>query len=133
MNWRLSALDQLTLISSSDAHSPQKLGRELTRIDLPSPPTFASLRRALELCLPTEFLGTVEFFPEEGKYHLDGHRDCGVRLDPTERARLSGLCPQCGKPVTVGVLSRIEALADRPEGNGCIGRRARVRMTAWCR
>ncbi len=117
MNWRLSALDQLTLISSSDAHSPQKLGRELTRINLPSPPTFASLRRALELCLPTEFLGTVEFFPEEGKYHLDGHRDCGVRLDPTERARLSGLCPQCGKPVTVGVLSRIEALADRPEGN----------------
>ena len=114
MNWRLSALDELTLISSSDAHSPQKLGRELTRLCLGDPPTFAALRRALERCLPEEFLGTVEFFPEEGKYHLDGHRDCGVRLEPIERARLSGLCPVCGKPVTVGVLSRIEALADRP-------------------
>jgi len=115
MNWRLSALDELTLISCSDAHSPQKLGRELTRLALPEPATFADLRRALELCQPEEFLGTIEFFPEEGKYHLDGHRDCGVRLEPSERARLHGLCPVCGKPVTVGVLSRICALADRPE------------------
>lgn len=114
MNWRLSALDELTLISSSDAHSPQKLGRELTRLRLGDPPTFAALRRALEFCSPEEFLGTVEFFPEEGKYHLDGHRDCGVRLEPSERARLSGQCPVCGKPVTVGVLSRVETLADRP-------------------
>ncbi len=114
MNWRLSALDELTLISCSDAHSPQKLGRELTRLRLGDPPTFAALRRALEFCSPEEFLGTVEFFPEEGKYHLDGHRDCGVRLEPSERARLSGQCPVCGKPVTVGVLSRVETLADRP-------------------
>lgn len=114
MNWRLSALDHLTLISSSDAHSPQKLGRELTRLHLADPPTFAGLRKALALCLPEEFLGTLEFYPEEGKYHLDGHRDCGVRLEPSERAKLGGLCPRCGKPVTVGVLSRVEALADRP-------------------
>ena len=117
MNWRLSALDSLSLVSSSDAHSPQKLGRELTRLDIPSPPTFVDVRRALEVCSPDEFLGTIEFFPEEGKYHLDGHRDCGVRLEPGERAALAGLCPRCGKPVTVGVLSRVLALADRPEDN----------------
>ncbi|HNF98045.1 MAG TPA: endonuclease Q family protein, partial [Pseudomonadota bacterium] len=91
MNWRLSALDSLSLVSSSDAHSPQKLGRELTRLDIPSPPTFVDVRRALEVCSPDEFLGTIEFFPEEGKYHLDGHRDCGVRLEPGERAALAGL------------------------------------------
>ncbi len=125
MNWRLSALDQLTLLSSSDAHSPQKLGRELSRVCLPSPPTFLDLRRALELCSPDEFLGTVEFFPEEGKYHLDGHRDCGVRLLPSERAALLGRCPKCAKPVTVGVLSRVEALADRPEGSAYRPPRAR--------
>lgn len=115
MNWRLSQLDHLTLISNSDAHSPQKLGRELNLIDIE--PTFVGLRRALEVCDPQEFLGTVEFYPEEGKYHLDGHRECGVRLAPDERLALSGLCPVCKKPVTVGVLSRVEALADRPEGS----------------
>lgn len=117
MNWRLSMLDRFTLISNSDAHSAQKLGRELTRVDLGPHPSFAGLRRAFELCDPAEFLGTIEFYPEEGKYHLDGHRSCGVRLEPTERQERGGLCPVCGKPVTVGVLSRIEALADRPEGS----------------
>ncbi len=125
MNWRLSALDDMTLLSSSDAHSPQKLGRELSRVFLPDPPTFVDLRRALEFCAPDAFLGTVEFFPEEGKYHLDGHRDCGIRLSPAERAALLGLCPKCGKPVTVGVLSRVEALADRPEGSSYRPPRAR--------
>lgn len=125
MNWRLSALDDLTLVSSSDAHSPQKLGRELTRLNLPDPPTFADVRRALEFCSPDEFLGTVEFYPEEGKYHLDGHRDCGVRLEPSERAALLGLCPKCNRPVTVGVLSRVMALADRPEGSDFRPPRAR--------
>lgn len=115
MNWRISALDRFTLISNSDAHSAAKLGRELTRVDLGPHPSFAGLRRAFERCAPDEFLGTIEFYPEEGKYHLDGHRHCGVRLEPQERSDLGGLCPTCGKRVTVGVLSRIEALADRSE------------------
>lgn len=115
MNWRLSALDRFTLISSSDAHSAQKLGRELTVVDLGPHPSFEGLRRALERCEPDRFLGTIEFYPEEGKYHLDGHRGCGVRLLPQERSDLHGICPACGKRVTVGVLSRIEALADRSE------------------
>lgn len=113
MNHRLSMLDRFTLVSSSDAHSPAKLGRELNRVDLGSEPTFAGLRAAIEHCAPERFLGTIEFYPEEGKYHLDGHRDCNVRLSPTERQNLSGSCPRCGRPVTVGVLSRVEALADR--------------------
>ncbi len=113
MNHRLSMLDRFTLVSSSDAHSPAKLGRELNRVDLGSEPTFAGLRAAIEHCAPERFLGTVEFYPEEGKYHLDGHRDCDVRLSPTERQELAGRCPRCGRPVTVGVLSRVEALADR--------------------
>jgi PHP family Zn ribbon phosphoesterase len=114
MNHRLSMLDRFTLVSNSDAHSPATLGRELNLVDLGSDPTFAGLRAALEHCHPERFLGTVEFYPEEGKYHLDGHRDCQVRMEPDERARLGGKCPRCGRPVTVGVLSRVEALADRP-------------------
>lgn len=111
MNWRLSQLDRYTLISNSDAHSAQKLGRELNLINIA--PSYDALRAALEHCHPDEFLGTVEFFPEEGKYHLDGHRSCQARLEPNERLRLQGKCPVCGDAVTVGVLSRVEALADR--------------------
>lgn len=111
MNWRLSQLDRYTLISNSDAHSAQKLGRELNLINIQ--PSYDHLRAALEHCRPDEFLGTVEFFPEEGKYHLDGHRACQARLEPAERLRLGGKCPVCEKDVTVGVLSRVEALADR--------------------
>jgi DNA helicase-2/ATP-dependent DNA helicase PcrA len=111
MNWRLSQLDRYTLISNSDAHSAAKLGRELNLIDIK--PSYDGLRAALEHCDPSEFLGTIEFYPEEGKYHLDGHRGCEVRLEPEERAKLDGKCPRCGQPVTVGVLSRVEALADR--------------------
>lgn len=114
MNWRISQLDHLTLISNSDAHSAQKLGREMNLLDIA--PSYEAVRGAIEFCDPRQFLGTVEFFPEEGKYHLDGHRDCKVRLEPGERQRLDGRCPVCGKPVTVGVLSRVEALADRPAG-----------------
>ena len=113
MNWRLSQLDRFTLISNSDAHSAQKLGRELNLIDIV--PSYDHLRAALEHCREAEFLGTVEFFPEEGKYHLDGHRACRQRLEPSERERLEGKCPVCGQAVTVGVLSRVEALADRSE------------------
>ena len=125
MNHRLSMLDRFTLVSNSDAHSPAKLGREMNRVDLGSNPTFAGLRDAIEHCDPARFLGTVEFYPEEGKYHLDGHRDCGVRLLPAERQRLGGKCPRCGRPVTVGVLSRVEALADRPLGDPYRPARAR--------
>jgi len=112
MNWRLSALDKYRLVSNSDAHSPPKLGREscVFECDVDS---FA-MRRALET--GEQYGGTVEFFPEEGKYHLDGHRKCGTRLTPEETKALDGRCPVCGKPVTVGVMHRVDDLADRPEG-----------------
>ncbi len=109
MNWRISALDRYRLVSNSDAHSPIKLGREAT--------TFATaldyfaIKRAL--ATGEGYVGTLEFFPDEGKYHLDGHRKCGQRLLPDETRRHDGRCPDCGQPITVGVLHRIEALADR--------------------
>ncbi|HEY2959098.1 MAG TPA: UvrD-helicase domain-containing protein [Actinomycetota bacterium] len=112
MNWRVSTLDRYRLVSNSDAHSPPILGREASRFD--TEPDYFAIRRALET--GEGYLGTVEFFPEEGKYHLDGHRKCGVRLEPAETRAHGGLCPVCGKPLTIGVLHRVEALADRPEG-----------------
>ncbi|MBI5481262.1 MAG: AAA family ATPase, partial [Deltaproteobacteria bacterium] len=112
MNWRVSALDRYRLVSNSDAHSPPMLGREACVFD--SDLDYFALRRALET--GAGHGGTVEFFPEEGKYHLDGHRACGVRLAPAETRRANGACPACGKPVTVGVMHRVEALADRPAG-----------------
>jgi DNA helicase-2/ATP-dependent DNA helicase PcrA len=113
MNWRLSALDRLSLVSSSDAHSPEKLGREANRFDCEL--SYFAMRDALRDRSPA-FLGTVEFFPEEGKYHHEGHRACGVNLGPAEAAALGHLCPRCGKTLTGGVASRVAALADRPEG-----------------
>ena len=112
MNWRVSSLDRYRLVSNSDAHSPPALAREasLFRTEL----DYFALRRALET--GEGFGGTVEFFPEEGKYHLDGHRNCGVRLEPAETRRRGERCPACGRPLTVGVLHRVEALADRPDG-----------------
>jgi len=112
MNWRVSDLDGYSLVSSSDAHSPSKLGREATLFS--GPLTYANLIRALRTGEGLE--GTLEFFPEEGKYHLDGHRKCGVRLEPGETRARKGLCPVCGRPVTVGVLHRVEVLADREAG-----------------
>ena len=112
MNWRLSALDGLTLVSHSDAHSPMKLGREADLLDTGL--SYPELVRAIRT--GERFLGTIEFFPEEGKYHLDGHRNCGVCLTPAETADLNGLCPVCGKKLTIGVEHRVEALADRPAG-----------------
>ena len=112
MNWRLSALDHLTLVSHSDAHSPAKLGREADLLDTGR--TYPELVRSIRT--GEGFLGTVEFFPEEGKYHLDGHRNCGVCLTPAETAALGGVCPVCGKKLTIGVEHRVEALADRPAG-----------------
>ncbi len=113
MNWRLSALDSITLISNSDAHSPAKLGREATLFDLPAP-SYAGMIDAMRSRDPKRFLGTIEFFPEEGKYHYDGHRACGVVLPPREAIKRGNRCPVCGKPLTVGVMHRVEDLADRP-------------------
>ena len=112
MNWRLSALDSYTLVSNSDAHSPQKLGRRQTasRGEL----SYSGLKTAIET--GEGFQGTIEFFPEEGKYHLDGHRNCHQCLTPSEAIRAGGVCPVCGKKLTIGVLHRVEELADRPEG-----------------
>jgi DNA helicase-2/ATP-dependent DNA helicase PcrA len=112
MNWRLSALDRYRLVSNSDAHSPPMLGREATIFDTDL--DYRSVRRSMETGVG--LAGTIEFFPEEGKYHTDGHRRCGVRLDPPETRAHEGLCPECGKPLTVGVLNRVEELADRPVG-----------------
>src|SRR5215472_8611643 len=113
MNWRVSSLDRYRLVSNSDAHSPGKLGREATRFSCE--PDFFAMRRALET--GEGFEGTVEFFPEEGKYHLDGHRACGVRLYPAETMALEGRCPVCGNRVTFGVAHRVEILADRTEAD----------------
>jgi DNA helicase II / ATP-dependent DNA helicase PcrA len=112
MNWRISGLDRFRLVSNSDAHSPQKLGREANIFHVP--PTYPELARALRTGVG--FGGTCEFFPQEGKYHLDGHRQCHLRLYPEESRRLDGLCPQCGKPLTLGVLHRVLELADRETG-----------------
>ena len=112
MNWRVSALDRLTLVSHSDAHSPAKLGREADLLDTAL--TYPDLIRAIRT--GEGFGGTIEFFPEEGKYHLDGHRNCGVCLTPAETAERNGLCPVCGKKLTIGVEHRVEELADRPDG-----------------
>ena len=112
MNWRVSALDGLTLVSNSDAHSPGKLGREANLIE--GAREYPALMRAIRT--GEGFLGTIEFFPEEGKYHLDGHRNCGVCLTPAETVARGGLCPVCGKKLTIGVEHRVEELADRPAG-----------------
>jgi uncharacterized protein (TIGR00375 family) len=113
MNRLVSALDRFALISNSDCHSPANLGREANRFATGF--DFHSLREALAANRGDRFLGTIEFFPEEGKYHLDGHRACGVRLEPEETRRHGGICPVCGQPVTVGVLHRLLELADRQE------------------
>ncbi len=113
MNWRLSELDRVTLVSNSDAHSPAKLGREANVLDCDL--DYAAITRVLRERDRSKFLFTIEFFPEEGKYHFDGHRACNQRLSPKQTRALRGICPVCGRPLTVGVLSRVEALADREE------------------
>jgi len=114
MNWRLSALDRFTLISNSDSHSPAKIGREANVFNCEL--SYKAIRDTLKNKDKEKFLYTIEFFPEEGKYHYDGHRLCGVRFSPKETLANKGICPKCGKPVTIGVMNRIEQLADRPEG-----------------
>jgi uncharacterized protein (TIGR00375 family) len=112
MNWRLSALDRLTLLSNSDAHSAAKIGREANIFDTVL--SFDGISGAIRT--RRGFLGTIEFFPEEGKYHYDGHRACASCLLPEETIRRNYLCPVCGRKVTVGVMHRVERLADREDG-----------------
>ncbi len=114
MNWRLSMLDKYTLVSNSDAHSVENLGREANVFDLKGK-TFSEIRNILKERDKKKFLYTIEFYPEEGMYHYDGHRDCQVSLSPSETKKYKESCPQCKKKVTVGVLNRVESLADRKE------------------
>ncbi|MBN8530562.1 MAG: hypothetical protein J0L97_01695 [Alphaproteobacteria bacterium] len=111
MNWRVASLDRFRLTSSSDAHSPNKLAREATVFETEL--SYFALKKALETGIG--YAGTMEFFPEEGKYHMDGHRDCGICLNPEETRAHGGRCPACGKPVTIGVMHRVAALASRNE------------------
>lgn len=115
MNWRISNLDNLTLISNSDAHSPSKLGREanLFKSDF----NYFDMRDAMQKGDGEKFLGTFEFYPEEGKYHADGHRKCEVCFSPAQTQAHDGKCPVCGKALTLGVLHRVEYLSTRPEGH----------------
>ncbi len=111
MNWRVSNIDGLTLVSNSDAHSPSKLGREACLFNTGL--SYSDMRQALKTGDPEQYLGTYEFFPEEGKYHFDGHRACGISFSPDITRQHDGNCPVCGKPLTLGVLYRVEELADR--------------------
>lgn len=114
MNRRISGLDRLTLVSNSDAHSPQKLGREANLLETTL--SYEGIRSAIASGDPDQFLGTFEFYPEGGKYHLDGHRKCNISCYPSETDATNGVCSVCGKPLTLGVLYRVEALSDRPNG-----------------
>jgi uncharacterized protein (TIGR00375 family) len=114
MNWRLSALDKITLISNSDSHSPSRIGRESNVFDTEI--SYSAIIEAIKSKNPLKFLYTIEFFPEEGKYHYDGHRICGISLSPKESKKYNNICPNCGRPLTIGVLNRVEELADRPAG-----------------
>ena len=113
MNTRLSALDRFAIISNSDAHSAQKLAREATCFNTEL--GYAAIYTALKERDRTRFTGTLEFYPEEGKYHYDGHRKCQIRWKPSQTLQAEGRCPVCGGKLTVGVLHRVERLADRPE------------------
>lgn len=114
MNWRWSALDRISLISNSDAHSPAKIGREANLFQCEA--TFKAIIQTIKEKTPQRFIATIEFFPEEGKYHFDGHRTCGICYSPSQTRQKDYLCPVCGKNLVVGVMHRVEALADRPPG-----------------
>ncbi|MGB2770666.1 MAG: endonuclease Q family protein, partial [Candidatus Zixiibacteriota bacterium] len=114
MNWRWSALDKIALISNSDAHSPSRIGREANVFDCEM--SYKEIIKAIRTRDKKKFLFTIEFFPEEGKYHYDGHRNCGILFSPAESRKNKNKCPVCGRKLTIGVMHRVEALADRPEG-----------------
>ncbi len=114
MNWRVAGLDHVRLMSNSDAHSPGFLGRNAcvfnTELD------YFAMKQSLETLDLEGYQGTLDMYPDQGKYHFDGHRKCGVSLDPDDTARLNGICPKCGRPMTLGVLHRVRELAERPAG-----------------
>lgn len=114
MNWRWSALDRITLLSNSDSHSPSRLGREANIFDTDL--SYQGITDAIKNKETGRILETIEFFPEEGKYHYNGHRNCKVVLTPKESKKIGNLCPKCGKQLTVGVLHRVDDLSDREEG-----------------
>lgn len=120
MNWRLKELDDKAIVSFSDAHSPANLAREATVFELEQP-DFPSIHQAIwhgyrtDMKSKNKIVNTIEFFPEEGKYHYDGHRNCEISFNPEETKKNKGICPKCKKPLTVGVLYRVQELADRPE------------------
>ena len=114
MNWRLSALDNITLISNSDSHSLAKIGREANVFD--TEVSYPAIAEAIKTKDASKFLFTVEFFPEEGKYHYDGHRACGVSMKPEESKQHNNICPKCKRPLVIGVMNRVAELADREEG-----------------
>ncbi len=117
MNWQISNLDKYTLVSNSDAHSLRKLGREANVFEIAEDKlSYSEIIRIIKQADPKEFLYTLEFFPEEGKYHLDGHRDCKFSCIPPKTKQLGGICPKCGKKLLVGVLNRVDVLADRDYG-----------------
>lgn len=113
MIWRVSSLDKFTLMSGSDAHSLPKIGREAVVMDIDSE---ISYEKIIGMLKERKIKLNIEFYPEEGKYHFDGHRNCGVSLSPSDAKRYNGRCPKCGKRLTLGVLHRVEDLADRAEG-----------------
>ncbi len=113
MHWMCSFLDKYTLVSNSDAHSPEKLGRNANILDTNL--SYTDIIRAMKSGDPQKFLGTIDLFPQEGKYHYDGHRKCGIRWDPVQTLKNKGICPKCGKKVTVGVMNRVVELSDRKD------------------
>jgi len=112
MNWRLSKLDNIALISNSDSHSLERIGREANVFDTEL--SYSGIIGAIKSNDPKKFLMTIEFFPAEGKYHYDGHRNCGIFLPPEETKQYKNICPKCSRPLTIGVLNRVAGLADRP-------------------
>ena len=114
MNWRLSALDKLTVLSNSDAHSTSNIAREANVMEISEPISYQKIYDNIKN--KTGMIETIEFYPEEGMYHLDGHRDCKFVCEPSESRKLKNICPVCKKPLIIGVLNRVEELADRPSG-----------------
>jgi uncharacterized protein (TIGR00375 family) len=112
MNWRVSGLDKVCLLSNSDAHSPRKIGREANVFDCDL--DYNVIKKAIIKKDRKKFKYTIEFFPEEGKYHNDGHRVCNINMHPKDAIKNHNICPVCGKPLTLGVLHRVEELSDRP-------------------
>ena len=113
MNWRWSALDRFSLISNSDSHSPSKIGREANVFNCEL--DYYTILDTLKKKDKKRFMYTIEFFPQEGKYHYDGHRACKINLSPQQTKDLNGICPKCGRKLTIGVMNRVDQLADRPD------------------